>query len=530
MADITLARPQAGQHTVLDSAPDSRLVLRFPTDQATMERSGDNLVFSFDDGSSIELANFYTQYSQASMPDFEVDGTLVAGADFFNAFGPDLMPAAGPAAGAAARAARYNEFGNSDLLDGINHLNELDWGMGLDNPATENVNALGTLGGESAPAVAVGGVTPPPVPPASGPDQEPSLDVSIDLAPIVIGDDNTLNKAEFDSNVEVKLTGTVGGDAKAGDTVKLTLPDGSTVNTPVIQLPDGSLGFETTTDASKFASGSEVKAEITITDGVGHIAHDDDTEGYGVDTTAPSVKVEITTDADNNGVISKDELGDSDEIKAHVTLNKGTEVGDTLVVTDQNNNELFKGTVTPEMLDKGLDVILTAPKDGQVQVNATVTDPAGNSDEDSDAAHLTDQPSAIYIGSDSKTVDEEVVELRTTSGVIDVELAGAGTITVGNIPPFEVPAAGAFSRTETIESPGKGTLNLTVSRDENGKLTIQYEYAIAKGGAEHDNPDLGTKEDKELLDSFDLSVSDGVNTVWGSLKITIVDDEPTLAL
>ena len=55
MADITLARPQTGQHTVLDSAPDSRLVLRFPTDQATMERSGDNLVFSFDDGSSIEI-------------------------------------------------------------------------------------------------------------------------------------------------------------------------------------------------------------------------------------------------------------------------------------------------------------------------------------------------------------------------------------------------------------------------------------------------------------------------------------------
>ena len=79
--------------------PDSRLVLQFPTDQATMERTGDNLVFSFEDGSKIELANFYTQYSQESMPDFEVDGTLVAGADFFNAFGPDLMPAAGPAAG-----------------------------------------------------------------------------------------------------------------------------------------------------------------------------------------------------------------------------------------------------------------------------------------------------------------------------------------------------------------------------------------------------------------------------------------------
>ena len=75
----------------------------------------------------------------------DLDGTLVAGADFFSAFGPDLMPAAGPAAGAAARAARYSDLGNSDLLDGINHLNELDWGMNLDRPYTEDVDALGVV-------------------------------------------------------------------------------------------------------------------------------------------------------------------------------------------------------------------------------------------------------------------------------------------------------------------------------------------------------------------------------------------------
>ena len=148
MANIILNRPQAGQHTVLNSAPDARLVLQFPTAQATMQRSGDNLIFSFDDGSSIELSDFYTQYSQESMPEFEVDGTLVAGADFFNALGPDLMPAAGP--GAATRAARYNEFGNSDLHDGINHLDGLDYRLAFGAETTEDLNAAGvTPGGES---------------------------------------------------------------------------------------------------------------------------------------------------------------------------------------------------------------------------------------------------------------------------------------------------------------------------------------------------------------------------------------------
>lgn len=145
MADITLIHPQAGQHVVLESVPDSRLVLQFPTDQATMERSGDNLTFTFDDGSSIELSNFYTQYSQESMPEFVVDGTLVAGADFFNAFGPDLMPAAGP--GSATRAARYNEFGSSDLNDGVNHLDGLDYRLAFNSQTTEDLNAAATVGG-----------------------------------------------------------------------------------------------------------------------------------------------------------------------------------------------------------------------------------------------------------------------------------------------------------------------------------------------------------------------------------------------
>ena len=129
MADILLSKPAANAARVVPSAPDTRFVFDFPANAATLSRAGDNLLLTFDDGSSIELTNFYTQYSQEAMPEFVIDGTLVAGADFFNAFGPDLMPAAGPAAGAATRAARYNEFGDSSLMDGINHLDGLDTGF-----------------------------------------------------------------------------------------------------------------------------------------------------------------------------------------------------------------------------------------------------------------------------------------------------------------------------------------------------------------------------------------------------------------
>ncbi|RRD69228.1 MULTISPECIES: VCBS domain-containing protein [unclassified Desulfovibrio] len=158
MADILLSRPQAGQQAVVAAPADSRLVLQFPADQATLEKSGDNLVFRFEDGASVEVPNFYTEFNKDNIPDFVVDGQLVAGADFFNAFGPDLAPAAGPGAGAAARAARYNDWANSDLLDGINHLDGLDWGMNLANRTEDDWQGDGLLRDDNkAPVLSTGG-------------------------------------------------------------------------------------------------------------------------------------------------------------------------------------------------------------------------------------------------------------------------------------------------------------------------------------------------------------------------------------
>lgn len=130
MADIRLAKPAAGTTQTIPSAPDGRFVFDFPADAATLTRSGDNLVLTFEDGASIQLQGFYTTYSKEEMPSFQVDGVEISGQDFFAALGEDLMPAAGPAAGSsAARGGRYNEYGGSDLLDGIDHLGRLDVGF-----------------------------------------------------------------------------------------------------------------------------------------------------------------------------------------------------------------------------------------------------------------------------------------------------------------------------------------------------------------------------------------------------------------
>ena len=157
MADIKLTRPAAGQNVVVPSAPDARMVLEFSADQVSIDRpqGSDSLFFRFDDGSSIELQDFYTQYNKDAIPSFEVDGQLIAGNDFFNAFGPDLAPAAGPAA-SPTRGARYSDLSNSGLEDGVNHLDGLDYRLSFNGDTEPTINPFPTIT-NSAPTLSTGG-------------------------------------------------------------------------------------------------------------------------------------------------------------------------------------------------------------------------------------------------------------------------------------------------------------------------------------------------------------------------------------
>ena len=55
MSTITLTTPGPSQRISIPAEPQATIHLDFQTDQATLERSGDNLVFSFADGGSIAI-------------------------------------------------------------------------------------------------------------------------------------------------------------------------------------------------------------------------------------------------------------------------------------------------------------------------------------------------------------------------------------------------------------------------------------------------------------------------------------------
>ncbi|MCQ4055972.1 retention module-containing protein, partial [Aeromonas sp. SG16] len=173
----------------------------------------------------------------------------------------------------------------------------------------------------------------------------PELD--IDLDPIVVGSDNTVNKAEADDKASVTLSGTVSGDAKVGDTVTLTLGDGSKLTTQVVVLGNGQLGFSTSTTADKLVDGTSVKAEITVTDAAGNSTTKSDSESYSIDTAAPSVVVNIVDDKLTVGETSEVTFTFSEQVK-------GFEVGDLTVVggtvTDlktTDGGKTWTGTFTP---------------------------------------------------------------------------------------------------------------------------------------------------------------------------------------
>ena len=108
MADIRLVKPQANAVHNVSCATGNRFVLDFPSDAALFAKDGDDLVLSFEDGSSIRLQDFYTTYSKEEMPSFEMEGAEISGEGF-------------------------NQYGNVELLQGIDRLGGLDisfnWGQ-----------------------------------------------------------------------------------------------------------------------------------------------------------------------------------------------------------------------------------------------------------------------------------------------------------------------------------------------------------------------------------------------------------------
>ncbi|MBB1440612.1 type I secretion C-terminal target domain-containing protein, partial [Shewanella sp. SG41-4] len=160
------------------------------------------------------------------------------------------------------------------------------------------------------------------------------------------------------------------------DTLIVTDGNGNTLfNGPVTQdMLDN--GFDVEVPVTAGATDVDVTAQVIDIAGNPSATA---TDTQPVDATmAPAPIVEFSG-MGSDGIYNASEIGTDGTVTATVTLATGTQIGDTLVVTDGSGNVLATVTVTQAMLNNGYAVeVPVAPGATEVNVTAQVTDAAGN--------------------------------------------------------------------------------------------------------------------------------------------------------
>ncbi len=361
-----------------------------------------------------------------------------------------------------------------------------------------------------------------------------------------INNDGFINDAELDG--QINATVTLGAGTVVGDTVTITDQDGNTLFTGTVTQAMLDNGIDISFDAP--ATGTDLVVTATVTDAAGNSAQGSDAATLDYGTGAPaSPTVVIDEDANNDGFINDAEL--DGQIDITVTLGAGTAVGDTLVVTDQDGNVIFTGTVTQAMLTNGVPVTMDAPATGtDVVVTATVTDAAGNTAEGSDAATLdygtgTGAPAAPTVVITEDANNDGYINDAELDGQIDATVTlGAGTsvgdtVTItdqdGNVI-FSGPATQEMidnGLAVTIDPPATGT-NLVITatvtdpagNSSEGSDSALLDYGTGTGAPasptvviDEDINNDGTINDTELDGQIDITVTLGAGTAVGDTLV-----------
>ncbi|MGL5039807.1 MAG: Ig-like domain-containing protein, partial [Aeromonas sp.] len=265
-------------------------------------------------------------------------------------------------------------------------------------------------------------------------DIKPPVDLKIELDPNITPDDiiNAKEKGE-----QIPVSGKVSGEFHVGDTVTLTVNNKSFTG----KVLDAEGHFTINVPGSELAADPDktIDASVTSTDMHGNTDTATDTEGYGVDITAPNKPtVTIVTDELNDGILNRADIGvdangklnaqvqvqatvnDADfQLGGHVTLTiDDAGVQSTVVLTLNADNTLTasdgrhysydtKGTISWDE---------PTPADSKsLTVTATQTDLAGNT-----SAEATD--TAKVVVPDAPTVDTHQYEVLAKLNFEDINL------------------------------------------------------------------------------------------------------------
>ncbi|MBA4707323.1 retention module-containing protein, partial [Aquitalea aquatica] len=340
------------------------------------------------------------------------------------------------------------------------------------------------------------------------------LDTTAPSAPTVViatdaNNDGFINKAEQGSATTDTVNIGLPADAKAGDTLNVTL-NGVAQPGHVLTAAEITAGQVVLTPTAP-AEGGTLTVAATITDVAGNTSASA-SDSAKLDTTAPSAPtVVIATDANNDGFINKAEQGSATTDTVNIGLPADAKAGDTLNVT--LNGVAQPGHVLTAAEITAGQVVLTpaAPADGAtLTVTATITDPAGNTSASGSSTAQLDLSATITIGNDGSGGDHIYNKAESTAVVVSgstgsVEAGQTVTVT------FTDSQGHTATTTATVDGNGNWTANpANLSGLTDGSISVSASVSDKAGNTATANTDTGSGQPGESLNTA-ASISIGTD-------------------
>ncbi len=249
--------------------------------------------------------------------------------------------------------------------------------------------------------------------------------------------DGIINLAE--STAAIAVTGTVGGDAKLGDSVVVSI-NGKDYTTTVIQRNATTLGFSVDVPGAELKADADhtIEAKVTSTDPAGNSATVDTSLTYAVDTTPPSPTIALDANFAGDGIIN---LAESTAATIAVTGTVGgdAKLGDSVVVSI-NGKDYLTTVIQRNATTLGFSVDvpgheLAVDADHTIEAKVTATDQVGNSATvDTSLTYTVDTtPPAATIALDANFAGDGIINLaESTAAAIAVTGTVGGDAKLGD--------------------------------------------------------------------------------------------------
>ena len=319
-------------------------------------------------------------------------------------------------------------------------------------------------------------------------DRDYGIDTDLPEAEIainVIAEDDVINKAESES--DVTITGTVGKDVKAGDTVTVTV-NGKDYTTTV--NADGKT-WNVDVPGSELIQDTNVKAKVETEDAAGNPASAEADRDYGIDTDLPEAEIAINVIAEDD-VINKAES--ESDVTITGTVGKDVKAGDTVTVTV--NGKDYTTTVNADGKTWNVDVPGSELiQDTNVKAKVETEDAAGNpasAEADRDYGIDTDLPEAeiaINVIAEDDVINKAESESDVTiTGTVGKDVKAGDTVTVTVNGKDYTTTVNADGKTWNVDVPGSELI-----QDTNVKAKVETEDAAGNPASAEADRDYGIR-------------------------------------